>query len=548
MKESKIRDLLVQDLSVLNNNYEFLEKEKYLPSEIGTRSFIDILAHNRKGKYVVIELKRSNAAAREAIHELFKYLEAVKENLSVKTDEIELVIVSTEWDELLVPFSSFVSNVDLKVEGFKLFISNDNNLSARKIEIASTNEDRILSAHQMARYYISNESLQNGIKEHCDYFRKRRIENFVLVILKAPKNYREMVLASVKEFAIKNFGEYDMATYERGIPDCKYMIYSANQLISTEKYYDIFLMYPEFEESVNEIINEDKVSIIDKMEQLNGLLLETAPFPDADYTEIGTPAKYNQFRERQGWELMEIQRYGSLSKNIILTDDLIEEELLGASGTTGEKFMSSIDFSNKANIARIKKEAGNCLSDNIIWRNHIFNVLDILQNENIKNARCSIYNPMNIIYSIFLILSRPDGFLYVPSYQIEVELENEKRMYIGCLDGIIKDITLDEIFQSIDGFGEFELFHSLSHGGYLNNNLEICNYIGLSYNTILITVKNNEEKSFYKYEDYKFIEMNNFESLPIISFCDQLLENKKLVPEIYSYFRSRDMGNGMFQF
>ncbi|EGK00098.1 endonuclease NucS domain-containing protein [Dysgonomonas gadei] len=546
MKESEIRDLLVQDLSILNNNYQFLEKEKYLPSEIGTRSFIDILAHDRNGKYIVIELKKSNATAREAIHELFKYLEAVKENLAIKTDEIELVIVSTEWDELLVPFSSFVSNVDLKVEGFKLCISDENNLSARKIEKAATNEDRILSAHQMARYYISEQSLQKGIKEHCDFFLNRNVESFVLIILKAPKGYREMTLNSIKEFAINNFGNYDItATYEKSMPDYKYMIYSTNQLLSLEKYYDILSQYSELEESIDEILNDDEASSLDKMEQLNGLLIETEPFPHADSVEIGKPAKYDLFKEVQGWELIEIKKYGSLSKNIILSDNQIEEEILGADGTTGERFKSKIDFSNKANIHRLRRQIGNCLSDNIVWKNHIFNILDILQNKNIKDAKCSIYNPMNIIYSIYLALSRPDGILYIPSYQIEVELEYEKRMYIGYLDGKIKDIPLKQVFAKWD-YDMDEFMYSLSWGGYDKNNLEICDFVGLSYNTMLITVSKGQEMTFYKYKDYKFSKMNYFNHFE--SLYQKLDESKLLVPEILTFFEEHSMGNGMIQF
>lgn len=544
MKESEIRDLLVRNLNILDNNYQFLEKEKYLPSKIGTRSFIDILAHNGNGKYVVIELKKSNATAREAIHELFKYLEAVKENLAVKTDEIELVVVSTEWDELLIPFSSFISNVDLKVTGFKLFI-NDDNLSVRRIETVSINEDHILSAHQMARYYISEESLQKGIEEHCDFFFNRDVESYVLILLKAPKDYREKVLTSIKEFAVKNFGNDDItSTYEKNMPDNKYMIYSTNQLLSLEKYYNILSEYSEFEESVDEILNDDEAGKLNKMEQLNGLLLETEPFPHADSVEIGKPAKYDLFKEIQGWELIEIKRYGSLSKNTILSDSQIEEEILGADGTTGEKFKSNIDFSNKANIYRLKRQIGNCLSDNIVWKNHIFNILDIIQNENIKSAKCSIYNPMNIIYSIFLALSRPDGILYIPSYQIEVELEYEKRMYIGYLDGNIRDITLKQVFAKWE-YDIDEFIYSLSWGGYNKNNLEVCDFIGLSYNTMLITLSKEQKRSFYKYKDYKFSKMNYFNHFE--SLYQKLSKSKLLVPEILTFFEEHSMGNGMLQ-
>lgn len=70
MKESQIRDILIQNLHILNPNYKFLSKEAYLPSEIGTRSFIDILACDGNGKYIVIELKKSNSSARQFMNYL----------------------------------------------------------------------------------------------------------------------------------------------------------------------------------------------------------------------------------------------------------------------------------------------------------------------------------------------------------------------------------------------------------------------------------------------------------------------------------------------
>ena len=533
MKENEIRDLLVQNLDILNQDYQFLDKEKYLPSKVGTKSFIDILAHNGKGKYIIIELKKSDTAAREAIHELFKYMEAVKENLATKTDEIELVVVSTEWDELYVPFSSLASNANLKVIGYQLFISN-NNLSAKAIDIHQINEDRILSAVQMARYYETEKSLQNGIKEHCDFFDNHKIKNFILVILKTPELYRDMVIQSFHQFQMQNFGINDIEKAKQMIPDYKYMIYSVNQLLSIQQYSTILFDYEEVEEYVNEILNNDESSDLDKMEQLNQVLIEQEPFPEADYTEIGTPAKYQKFREKEGWELIEIKRFGSLSDNIMLSDDLIENEILGTAGTTGQKFSSIIDISNKASITRVKREIKNCLSDNIVWRNHILEILDTLEKEKVKQVRCSIYNPMNIVHSIYLILSRPDGLLYIPSYQIEVVTENEKKMYLGYLDGAINDVSLNEVFNKFFD-GELGFMLSLTWGGYSGNNLEIVDFIGLKYKTMLITIDNNQDRFFYDYQNYKFSIMQEFDP---IYYIYEKLSNKMLVEEILSFFKT----------
>jgi Endonuclease NucS len=545
MRESQIRDILIQNLHILNPNYRFLVKEAYLTSEIGTRSFIDILARDDNGKYIIIELKKSNTVARQAIHELFKYLEALKENLSVKSDEIELVIVSTEWDELLVPFSSFVSNTNLKTLGFQLYLEN-NEISAKEISTNVTNEDRILSAVQMANYYSSYNSLEEGLKENINFFSQRDIENFVLLILKAPEDYNEMVLESIHNFEIEMYGKAKTKIYS--LPKFEYMIYRANQLLSIEKYKTICSKYytnPEVKDHVEEILDDDEMSSYDKMEEFNRLVLDQHPFPKSDYSEIGTPAKYTKFIEDEGWELIEIKKFGSLSENLMLTNDIIEQELK-ASGTTHERYIAEIDVTNKANVVRVKKEISNCLSDNIVWRNHILEILDLLINEkdNIKKIRCSIYNPMNIIYSIYLICSYDSGVLYIPSYQIEVELEDEFRMYIGYLDGNFKNVTMPEILAEFWNSNKLEFLIALNWGGYTKYNLEVCEFIGLTYKTMLIK-KNKEELKFFRYENYKFIKSEYFNHIENI--LKKISDNTVLVSEINSFFNSHSLGNGLWE-
>jgi RecB family endonuclease NucS len=79
--EDEIRDLLANQLEVLEPGLCLIEKEKYIPNPLGTRGFIDLLARDASGHFVLIELKRSDASAREAIHEILKYVEGVKYHL-----------------------------------------------------------------------------------------------------------------------------------------------------------------------------------------------------------------------------------------------------------------------------------------------------------------------------------------------------------------------------------------------------------------------------------------------------------------------------------
>jgi RecB family endonuclease NucS len=77
MTEAQLRDIIASDISVLGQDLTLLDKEQYIPSSVATRSFIDLYAKDSQGHHVLIELKKSNASAREALHEIHKYVEAV---------------------------------------------------------------------------------------------------------------------------------------------------------------------------------------------------------------------------------------------------------------------------------------------------------------------------------------------------------------------------------------------------------------------------------------------------------------------------------------
>lgn len=545
MKESDIRDFLINNLHIFDPSYKLLKKEAYLPSNMGTKSFIDILAQDKNGKYIVIELKKSNATARQAIHELFKYLEAVKENMAAKTEEIELVIASTEWDELLMPFSSFQTNTDFNSNGFLLRIE-DNKITAKKIDGLNTNDDRVLSSVQMARYYKSQASLDKGITEHIDFFNKRGVKNFLLIILSSPEDYSELVLQSLQNSELQVLHKRTREEV-KSMFDFKFIVYSANQLLTIDCYRAILQGFDSdnLQEQIAEIIDDDETSSYDKLEQLNELVIEQEPFPSSDFVEIGTPAKYNKFRETEGWKVNKILKFGALAENENLTDEVVESEII-ASGTTKERYVSDIDLNNKANISRIKREIKNCLADNIVWRNHILEILDSLEadKKDIYRIRCSIYNPMNIIYSIYLIVTHPSGILYIPSYQIEVEHKDGNRMYIGCLDGKIANIDMQSLLNKFWNNDAAEFLLSLTWGGYQKNNLEVCEYIGIDYKTKQVT-KIGDELSFYDYENYRFKTASP--SSPFDNFYDIIGNSEQLVPSILDFFEKHKVGTGCWE-
>jgi len=70
LKEAELRDIIAADIEILEKGLVLLKKEQYIPNSLGTKGFIDLYARDSKGNHVIIELKKSDASAREAIHVL----------------------------------------------------------------------------------------------------------------------------------------------------------------------------------------------------------------------------------------------------------------------------------------------------------------------------------------------------------------------------------------------------------------------------------------------------------------------------------------------
>lgn len=121
-EEDKIRESLAARLELLERGLTLRNKEVPLPNAHGAAGRIDILACDTSNNYVVIEIKRSDQAARQAVHEFFKYTSLLQKSLGIPKHRIRCFLVSTVWHELLVPFSELTRIKDYEVRGFKILL------------------------------------------------------------------------------------------------------------------------------------------------------------------------------------------------------------------------------------------------------------------------------------------------------------------------------------------------------------------------------------------------------------------------------------------
>ncbi len=134
-RETDVRDSLATRLDLIEEGVQLVDTEVALPNAVGTKGFVDILGRDRLGNIVVIEVKRSDQTAREALQEVLKYVELLRREHGHPEHRLRLVIASTSWRELTAPFSALARFCPYPLLGVQLDVDEDGQvLSAGLVE------------------------------------------------------------------------------------------------------------------------------------------------------------------------------------------------------------------------------------------------------------------------------------------------------------------------------------------------------------------------------------------------------------------------------
>lgn len=122
--EDELRDHLAERLELIEPGLKLLKTNYSVGSPQGANGVLDILAKDRYGCFVIIEIKRSEAAARQALHELSKYIAAFLTNGKVDEHKLRCFVVSTLWHELDTPLAYFRKTASVDIKGFHATAAN----------------------------------------------------------------------------------------------------------------------------------------------------------------------------------------------------------------------------------------------------------------------------------------------------------------------------------------------------------------------------------------------------------------------------------------
>ena len=121
--ESDLRDYLAKNLQIIDPGLKLYEEEGITGVEfpVGGR-FIDILAVDRDGGFVVIELKVSRGHDR-VIGQLLRYMAWIQKNQAELNQKVRGVIVARKISEDLMLACSLIPNVELFEYGLSLVLN-----------------------------------------------------------------------------------------------------------------------------------------------------------------------------------------------------------------------------------------------------------------------------------------------------------------------------------------------------------------------------------------------------------------------------------------
>lgn len=419
--ENEIRDHLSSNLELIEPGLKLIDVELHLRNPIGSAGRIDILASDRFNNRVIIELKRSNKTAREAIHEIHKYVALFRSQHGLPTRRIRCIIVSTEWRELIVPFSEFVTNSTYQIEGRQLLIDSTGRIkeATRVYPKELDNEVSFFLAHG-AHLFKSESGRRDSVPKFISELKKTIAAGFILIEI-----------------------DYEGDDHRVITPYCLYLVFSS---LNSDTYDSWRKEYREEHD-----YEEDEVEDVWFDDYCNVKLTESIELPHDDF-EIGNSEKLHTILQT-GWNYKVVHRHGNVQSELAISnEDLISQ----VSGHWGENtvFFSRITRPGfHLDWDDIKNKALHSLTGNSSWTNG-FKLFCQIVEEKHSNASVSIniYNPLNLPISLYKLVSKGDG-RYLPL--IEFIASDDLTNSILVMQGEVrwngkKSPTLREAFKSFE--------------------------------------------------------------------------------------------------
>lgn len=515
MSEAIIRDYLKTNLQLLEPGLQLIEDEYHLRNPNGADGFLDIFAIDASDSLVVIEIKKTDAAARQAITEISKYAALLKHHKCIKESEFRIIIVSAAWHELLVPFSEFSHATNYRLSAFEISLNaNSIPVSAKEVHTLPAVETRDICRRHFIWEFNSIKKLHKTKLQVELFFKKIGIEDYLLGIAKLKK----------PDYGITH------------------MLYFAQQRKPKDFYFDIIRKTRSVEEAQEKIeYIEDLVEESDKIDEAADGAWENHKIL-ADGAQISSPEKFVGWYGN--WESLALERHGVFTKDERLTDALLIEDLKGNTGASFSHFFTAFRLDNKAKLLEVKAQLENSLFNNDEWRHTIPDIIEYAERKKAYSIALHIFNTSDILETIWAASIEPEK--HVPAFLLVVESKDDAEIFHGHIGWNGRVAALKNVLLwHFDG-KEAVYFLERHFGENHPKNTEVMKSLGFAWQIDSICISKSGEEKFENIvvRGSKVYSRTTSYSRSVEEF---LAAGSSLQQEIVEMFNHHQINGGIFQ-
>lgn len=456
--EANVRDRIAANLDLIEQGLTLVETEFHLPNRQGASGFLDIFARDAADKLVIIEIKRTNAAAREAIQELYKYVPLLRERFLVKTTDVRLILLSVEWHELATPYAEFAASAPFEVSAGAIILDvNGIPVAIESIVPAALSSERKIGVRHFLWGFPDEATAAKAVAVIARRVQRFGLSDFVLIQSRATKpilGRRSFLYFAQRELRFEDY----MALIEASF---------------TEDQLD------EFRENIANLTElEDRVA-----EASNAVwhLHGGVPYHEigADTAEIAHPEKGSIWFENGAQEDIVVHRFGRFV-DPWLEDQTIIDEIRGEGGESDFRLRFSARTDSPPQMAALLQRVENIFFFNDAWLGAVSQLVRYAERKG-GPARIELiaYSPEDILRAIAASAFGFPG--YVPTFRLDIEYNGTVERFIGLPEWDGSPPDFDKLFAEHFSGGSFGYFIACHFGENRSMNRDIMTDLGLRY-------------------------------------------------------------------
>lgn len=445
--ESRIRDYLCKHLNLIEPGMQLVQKEFKLRSAMGAGGSIDILAKDIFGHLVVIEIKRSDQAARAALHELTKYVALLKSSKGIQSERIRALLLSTEWHELAVPFSEYLKTTEVTTDGYFLDADEGGQVrSVRRFEPLVLAHPLRLERAQDIFFFELAAQRDSAVRSLAEAAGQAHISDFVVL-------------------AVDYIGQNTNVIYP----------YAAYFAFSSPVSYDN-------PEELERFVRGTGMTWEDLEEPSENFLCWLGEFANFEHSdlEIGYPEKLAAMIA-EGWNTRVAHREGRYATNAeVLGDIALIGEAIRVEGGAAYYLYRTASPKFKPSWTAFKSDLARVVLGCSAWEEILSSVIAKIESERPEaTISAAIYNPADLVVALTKAFGAKDTRFF-SSFQLVESSSERVCLYVGALvwsSPAIKKLG-DEFINEV--FGNPETYLIARHMGQQHEYYDdACAAIGL---------------------------------------------------------------------